>query len=149
MSTLPAINPSKMQTPPAAAVPHSTPVGKTMPVAKMPNAPQKDMGALYPLPALVAAKLQAQLDGTAKSLDNEFILAMPETKKPDDHTITLPKLVLSATKFIEPESSEKEPDTNMKIHPLPEEEEEISYSEWYEQQVRDYKEDMREEMRWR
>ena len=139
MSTLPAINPFKMQTP------HSTPVVKTMP-----GAPQKGEGALYPLPALVAAKLQAQLDGTAKSLDNEFILAMPETnKKQEVQTITLPKLALPGGKFLEPESSEKEPDTNMKIHPLPEEEEEISYSEWYEQQVRDFKLDMRMDDMWR
>lgn len=116
----------------------------------MPGAPQKDAGAMYPLPALVAAKLQAQLDGTAKSLDNEFILALPETNNKfaqgsKDQTITFPKLALPGGKFLEPE---KDPDALMKIVPLPEEDE-MLYAEWYEQQVKEFKEDMRMDERYR
>ena len=130
MSTLPAINPRKMQTPPST------------PVAKTPGAPQKDMGAMYPLPALVAANLQAQLDGVAKSLDNEFILAMPESQKTALPKIALPKLALPAGKFIEPEEGamaprKEEPETT------------LSEAEMFEQQVEDFKADLYEENKWR
>jgi len=132
MSTLPAINPRKMQTPP------STPVAKP----KTTGAPQKDMGAMYPLPALIAAKLQAELDGTAKSLDNEFILEMPESQKTSLPKIALPKLALPNGKFIEPEEGAMAP-----RHDEPETT--LSEAEMFEQQVEDFKADLYEDNKWR
>lgn len=133
---LPAINPSNMQTP------TKTPVEKAMP-----GAPEKNTGTLYPLPALVAAKLE----GLVKNLDNEFVLALPENQK-----ITLPvipKLAIPSGTLIEPEvnssfwHSSKPEEGAMAPRNLddqmPEEEEE-TYSEWYERQVKEFKEDMRE-----
>ena len=134
------INPSKMQTP------HSTPIVKSIP-----DAPEKNLGKIYPLPALAAAKLE----GIVRNLDNEFIMAMPD-KKPDSEIklppipkLTIPSGSLDSRQPEEPESGSlapRLPDTSTQMPENDEEDE--SYSEWYERQVQQYKEDMREERRW-
>lgn len=117
-----------------AALPAISPVVK--PANKLaPGAPKKNSGTMYPLPALAAAKVE----GVVKNLDNEFILALPlPTPLPQ---IVVPKLALPDGKFIEPEDIEKLP-------PVEPEDEEL-YADWYERQVKEFKEDMREEARWK
>ena len=131
LPALPAISPRKMQTPNA---PLNSPVVKSMP-----GAPEKNMGAKYPLPSLVAAKLE----GVVRSLDNEFILAMPEEMKPNSYekpnsqkfTLpAIPRLALPEGKFIEPESNE----TGC-LAPRKEEDEAAAHAEWFEQQVEEFK----------
>jgi hypothetical protein len=100
------------------------------PEQKMPEKPEKpgkNVGAKYMLPILVSAKLE----GVARNLMPEFNevpkLKLPEVK-PYTEVSLAPRLV---------EETECEPV------------DELSYSEWYEQQVREFKEDMREENKWR
>lgn len=120
MSTLPEINPSKMQTPLKLSL---TPVVKTMP-----GAPQKNMGAMYPLPALVVSKLQAQPDVVAKSLDNKFILALS-----DSYTLALPE-----GKQLENLTCQMKPEEQSKLD-----------DDWFENQVKYFKMDMLEIEKWR
>ena len=130
---LPAISPRKMQTPNA---PLNSPVVKSMP-----GAPEKNMGAKYPLPSL--AKLDKHSDSVVRSLDNEFILALPEeampnaNEKPNSQKFTLPaipRLTLPEGKFIEPENNE----TGC-LAPRKEEDEAAAHAEWFEQQVEEFK----------
>lgn len=95
------------------------------PESKMPDAPKKNLGAKYELP-----------ESLVKNLLPEF------------NQVHVPKLKLPEIGFKMPEKGE------ICYAPRKEEEmcepvDELSYSEWYEQQVKEYKEDMREEMKWR
>lgn len=120
--SLPAISPKKMQTPE-----HNIQTPDNKPEQKMPEKPEKNFGAKYMLPILVSAKME----GVARNLMPEFNevpkLKLPEVK-PYSEVCLAPRLV---------EETECEPV------------DELSYSEWYEQQVREFKEDMREENKWR
>ena len=103
----------------------SLPTPTVKPESKMPDAPKKDMGAKYELP-----------ESLVKNLLPEF------------NQVHVPKLKL-------PEIATKMPEKGEICYAPRKEEEmcepvdELSYGEWYEQQVREYKEDRREEMRWR
>jgi hypothetical protein len=145
---LPAISPVKME------ITQSTPEAKSaQAVQAIPGAPKKNTGTIYPLPALAAAKVEGVVKPTnilkcsffatdvhlSKNLDNEFVMALPTVASLPQ--IIVPKLVLPGGKFIEPEDIEKLP-------PVEPEDEEL-YADWYERQVKEFKEDMREEARWR